>query len=78
MLSGLFSLPRRLERRHRIFARRGIAAVKHRVRESGGDRPKPRCVARRRVRPKDSADLAAIIVEHQEVVILAELGGFKR
>ena len=50
----------------------------HRVRELGGDRPEPRRFFRRRTGPEDAADLAAIVVEYNEVVVLAELGGLKR
>jgi hypothetical protein len=50
----------------------------HHVRESGGDRPKPGCFARRGVGPHNAADLAAIVVEYHEVVILAKPSWFER
>jgi hypothetical protein len=46
-----------------------IPAIVRALRRPRGDRPKPRRVARRRAGPKDSADFAAIIMEHREVVI---------
>jgi hypothetical protein len=69
--------PLRFELRHCFLARCRVAPVKRALRPPRGDRPKPGRLARRRVRPHDAADLAAIAVEHHEVVILAKPGGLK-